>query len=254
MRRSEGRGTVPYCFVLRYDPRQQTICFKEKLLIKDQCKEYLTGLGLRALLKFIEVWMGSCRVQEEYHPEARALLQRGKTGVGAFWHSQILYLLYYLRKRPAAIMVSGSSDGQLVVNALELWNQYPVRGSRFKGGSSAVREMARLMKEKNLHAGIVADGSRGPAQKVQVGALILSRTTGRPVVPIACAAKPAYYFGSWDRMFLPLPLSRVAVVFGEPLHVPADARGRGIEGYRQKLQEGLNQATHRAGQLVGIVS
>ena len=212
----------------------------------------LKNKALRAALKLIELWLGSCRPTRSWHPEAEARQRAGLPMIGAMWHSQLIYLLYHMRQYPAVVMVSGSSDGEWVAKALKLWNQHPVRGSRFKGGSAAIREMARLMKEQRLHAGIIADGSQGPAQKAQIGALVLSRATGFPIVPVAAAARPAYHFNSWDRMFLPLPFSRVAVVFGRPFQVPEDARGRAIEPYRAKLEESLNRATSKAARLIGL--
>ena len=148
-------------------------------------------------------------------------------------------------------MVSASSDGEWVARALRIWGQLPVRGSRLKGGVAAIKKMGRIVKEKGVSAGIVADGANGPACKVQNGALILARDTGLPIVPTGFAARPAHYFNSWDRMILPLPFSRIAMVYGPPLFVASDARGRRLEEYRNLLETRLNQATSRARKLVG---
>jgi lysophospholipid acyltransferase (LPLAT)-like uncharacterized protein len=213
---------------------------------------YIKETGLRAALKLIEAWLGSCRASLHWHPEALAMERKGHPIIGAMWHSQLIYLLYALRRYPAAIMVSGSADGEWVARALAIWGQHPVRGSKFKGGSAAIREIARLVNKEGVNAGIIADGSRGPACRAQIGAIVLARTTGRPIVPIAAAARPAYYFSSWDRLFLPLPFSRVSVVFGQPFLVPKDAKGRMIEPYRNRLQQELNDLTREANRIVGV--
>lgn len=143
-------------------------------------------------------------------------------------------------------MVSGSKDGEWVARALRRWGQVPVRGSRHKGGIAAIRKMASLMVEQGYNAGIVADGSKGPAMVAQKGPVVLARETGAPIIPVGFAARPAYRFGSWDRTILPMPFSRVSVVYGDAIRVPKGARGAEIEALRMRLQEALNTATARA--------
>ena len=47
----------------------------------------------------------------------------------------------------------------------------------------------------------------------------LARATGLPIVAIGAATRPVRRLGSWDRLQLPLPFGRVALVLGEPLAV-----------------------------------
>ena len=148
-------------------------------------------------------------------------------------------------------MVSGSSDGEWVARSLNTWGQIPIRGSRHKGGLRAIREMARIMREQECIAGIVADGSRGPARIAQKGAVVLARETGAPMVPTGLAARPAYRFNSWDRTILPFPWSKVVMVYGRPISVPPDARGIQIEEFRKNLEDSMNEATRLAEEITG---
>ena len=148
-------------------------------------------------------------------------------------------------------MVSGSSDGEWAARSLSSWGQIPIRGSRHKGGLLAIKEMARIMRQQGCKAGIVADGSKGPARIAQKGAIILARETGAPVVPTGFAARPAFKFNSWDRMILPLPGSKVVIVFGRPISVPPDARGIRIEEFRRNLEDSLNESTGIAEEIIG---
>lgn len=213
-------------------------------------KENNTSGGLRILLKTVELFMASCRLRIDSHPESRDIVQKRRQFVIAIWHSSLVYILYHFRKHPAAIMVSGSKDGEWAARALRIWGQHPVRGSRLKGGLAALRDMTRLLKDRHLSAGIVADGSTGPACIAQKGAVILARDTGFPIIPTGFAAEPAFYFRSWDKMVLPLPFSRIAIVYGIPISVPENTRGRKIEDFRLLLEEELNRGTARAKRLV----
>ena len=62
---------------------------------------------------------------------------------------------------------------------------------------------------------------------------------GVPVLPVAVACEKKIILNSWDRFELILPGSRVALCFGEPLVVPPDAKGRGLEECRLELETRL---------------
>ncbi len=201
---------------------------------------------LRMLLRMVEAWLSTCRLVLDRHPLSEELLAQDQQVIVALWHSALIYCLFHFRRYPAAIMVSGSKDGEWVAKALEIWGQKPVRGSKLKGGLVAIREMTRLLKEKKMNAGIVADGSKGPPCVAQKGAIVLARDTGFPIIPIGVSARPAYYFNSWDRLMLPLPFSRVAVVYGGPLYVARATRGTRMEDARLQLERELIKASVRA--------
>ena len=143
-------------------------------------------------------------------------------------------------------MVSGSKDGEWVARAVSLWGQVPVRGSRHKGGIKAIKDMAKCMKERGIGAGIVADGSRGPCKKAQIGALVLSRLTGAPILPLGIAISRAKRLNTWDRLIVPYPFSRAVVALGPPLRVPDHVKGNAIEPYRAQLEYCLNEANRQA--------
>ncbi len=213
-------------------------------------RERSGSTGLKVLLKTVELYMASCRLVLEGHPESIDMIRQNQQAIGALWHSALLYTLYHFRKNRAAIMVSASADGEWVARALKIWGQHPVRGSRLKGGVAAIRDMTRLLKTTNLSAGIVADGATGPAYIAQKGPVILARDTGFPIIPTGFAARPALYFRSWDRMVMPFPFSKIAMIYGPPIYVPPRSRGRELENFRQLLEKELNKATIKARRLI----
>jgi lysophospholipid acyltransferase (LPLAT)-like uncharacterized protein len=83
------------------------------------------------------------------------------------------------------------------------------------------------------------DGPRGPAGEVQPGVILAAAATGWPIQPVAVAATRSKRLRSWDRFLIPLPLSCVHFVYGEPLAVerrtdPAEAAA--------ELKRRLNEA------------
>jgi len=206
----------------------------------------IDNMGLRIALRAVELWLATSRCILSPHPDSKRMFEEGKQVIVALWHAGLIYTLYHFRKLPATIMVSGSRDGEWVARVLNIWGQQPVRGSRLKGGLVAIRDMTSLLKRHPIYAGIVADGSKGPPCIAQKGAVILARDTGLPIVPTGIGARPAYYFNSWDRLMLPMPFSRVVMVYGPPIHVPAKSKGGDIEAFRLLLERELNKATLRA--------
>ena len=205
----------------------------------------------RLLLKAALLWLRTLRAEVLGEERREGLLEPGRPAVVALWHKNLVYTLYHFRHFPGVVMTSRSKDGEWVARAAASWGQRVVRGSRMKGGLEAVARMARLISEDGLSAGIVVDGSKGPACRAQAGALILSRRTGRPILPTGFAARPARRLHTWDRLILPLPFARCCIVYGEPFTVPPSAKGPGLEPWRSKLERALNRADEEAERALG---
>jgi lysophospholipid acyltransferase (LPLAT)-like uncharacterized protein len=156
------------------------------------------------------------------------------------WHGHLAYVFYHFRFRPRqmVLLASPSFDGELIGRIAEKFGARVISGSRNKGGLAALKQMAGLMRQGS-YGGIIADGSRGPYHHVQKGVVVLAREAGAPVLPVAVASERKIMVNSWDRFELILPCSRVAVLFGEPLVVPPDAKGKGLEEFRLELETRL---------------
>jgi len=95
-------------------------------------------------------------------------------------------------------------------------------------------------------AGIVADGSQGPALKVQAGTILLASKTGSPIVPVVWSADRYIAFRSWDRLSLPKPFAKVDYFYGEPLLVPEKLSSEELESYRDELENRLLDLYNKA--------
>jgi lysophospholipid acyltransferase (LPLAT)-like uncharacterized protein len=173
------------------------------------------------------------------------LIRSGRPVIFTPWHCHLLAPIYcfwrfYPGLPPLALMASPSRDGELIA-AVGQGLGFPVAaGSRQKGGVQALRQLAGYM-ARGHSCGLIADGSRGPAHEVQKGVVFLARETQAPIIPVAAAAARKLTFNTWDRFELPLPLSRLAILLGEPLSVPLPARGPALEAARQDLETRLNR-------------
>ena len=114
-------------------------------------------------------------------------------------------------------LVSPSKDGELAARLLAKLEITAVRGSGRRSGAMAMRDMYVAIKDQDLSPLIAPDGSTGPAHEFKPGAIMLARLSGSPVVPLSFSCTRGVKLGTWDRLLLPLPFSRVEVVFDRPL-------------------------------------
>ncbi|MFZ5760032.1 MAG: lysophospholipid acyltransferase family protein [Thermodesulfobacteriota bacterium] len=196
---------------------------------------------LPLLFRFLSFLLfATCRVRRRGEEHFRTLVASGRPFIVSFWHYGVIYIVYQARDLPYVAMVSASADGEFVSRILEGKGFTTVRGSRNRGAVGALKGLIRAM-EKGKNAVLVADGSQGPARKAQAGTILLAAKTGAPILPVGWAASHYRTFRSWDRTALPLPFARVTIWHGEPIAVPADLDGDGLEEYRLKLEGALDE-------------
>jgi len=160
---------------------------------------------------------------------------QGQFPVMAFWHGRILPSIYFFRDRDIVVITSDNFDGEWTAKIIHRFGYTTARGSTSRNAARAALRAKRRMEEGHA-VGITVDGPRGPALVVQPGALWLAKSTGNPIVPFHIEARSYWTAPSWDASQIPYPFSRVAVVFGEPFYVPADADDMAIEAARQNVQ------------------
>ena len=159
--------------------------------------------------------------------------------IGVAWHENALVLAHQFRDRGISIAVSRSRDGDWISALLRpLGYGELVRGSSSRSGATALLGLVRQLRAGTT-VSILADGPRGPARVSKPGPIALGRLSGIVLSPMACRARPAIRFGSWDRTVLPLPFARVQLSWGAPIEVPADADAACQEALREQLERAL---------------
>ena len=151
--------------------------------------------------------------------------QRGECIIAAFWHEGIplVPLLVTRLGWPGrvAVMLSWHRDAEIAAQAMRRLGIGAVRGSETRGRLGALRGLVTAARRGD-DVVIVPDGPRGPRRQAKDGAVQLARATGRPLIAVGAAARPARRLGSWDRMQVPAPFARVALVMSAPLALPAE--------------------------------
>lgn len=192
----------------------------------------------------IKTLLFSCRVVKieglERHEEA--LGRSGGAVVYVTWHQRMSYFFYFGGSRHVTTMISRSRDGEYVARLASWLGFRTVRGSSSRGGTRAVRELARRIKEGEP-GGMLADGPQGPARVAKLGTMVIARDGGAPIIPVLWGADRCWTFNSWDRYLLPKPFARIVLYAAEPLWIPQTAKGEELERYRLLLEERMNEGT-----------
>jgi lysophospholipid acyltransferase (LPLAT)-like uncharacterized protein len=211
-------------------------------------KKLLFNYILPAILYvLVHLWCMTIR-SKNLNPEAEAFFQnlQGKY-ILTLWHSRIFYLFYYFRGRPdLTLLISPSQDGDLLASLARFTGYTVVRGSTYKQTFSGTRSLIKTLKNGG-HVIIIADGSRGPRHKAQIGSIQLARISGAPVIPMTYDGERKYEFNSWDRFVLPLPFTRCAINFAPPITLPYDSEELRMQTLQQELEDALIRITDECG-------
>jgi lysophospholipid acyltransferase (LPLAT)-like uncharacterized protein len=192
----------------------------------------------RAYFKLVDLTSRKVFINREYE---REMDREGSCCVAGF-HGSALFPGYYCRRFGGIIMVSRSWDGDLMDRCLKAWGYDTARGSSSRGGKEALQEMIELARERKCPTGMAVDAPRGPARRAKIGAVILARETGQPILPITSWATRFVQFKSWDRMILPLPFGTIVIVFGQPIAVLQGLSHEEYEALREKTERSLLEA------------
>jgi lysophospholipid acyltransferase (LPLAT)-like uncharacterized protein len=160
------------------------------------------------------------------------------------WHGRGLLLPYLYGHRRCHVLASRSRDGELVARWIRRFGLEPTRGSSSRGGSEALRRLARLLRSGG-EVVVVPDGPRGPREVLKAGVIALARLSGAPIVPVAVGASRQWRLGSWDEFRIPKPFARCVVRFGEPIRVPAGHGRAGQEAARKEVEAALRGLSWR---------
>jgi len=167
----------------------------------------------------------------------------------AFWHEHLLNITAYFGTRCAGlgltILIGHHLDGEIIARIVRGLRMETVRGSKTRGGMAAVEGLLRVLKEGRSIV-FTPDGPRGPRRTAKDGVIVLAQRAGVPIVPITAVARPSVHAGSWDRMELPFPFSRVRAAEGEPIRVSPGAGAAEREKARARLEQELNSLADRA--------
>lgn len=180
-----------------------------------------------------------------------AAASNGKIPIYAFWHNRVFLATYFWRRKAIVVMTSRSFDGEYIARFIQRFGYGAARGSSTRGATGAVVEMVRLMRA-GCPTAFTIDGPKGPPYVAKMGAVLLAKKTGHPVLPFTIrAAKFWEAKKSWDRFQVPKPFTRACVVIAPPIFVSSDADEKELEAKRDELQRALDEVNRHGEEWAG---
>lgn len=165
------------------------------------------------------------------------------------WHDSIMVPIFAGRHTCLSALVSRHQDGSYIAGILRMVGVSSVRGSTKHGGAHALRRMMTTAKDQ--HIVITPDGPRGPRRKIQGGIVFLASHTGRAIIPTAYGCVRSWNIkGTWTDLMMPKPFTKIFLLAGEPIKVPADLSRDEIARYIALVQEEMNRLGIEVGEMV----
>jgi cobalt-zinc-cadmium efflux system protein len=204
--------------------------------------------------RLIRFFWRTCRIRQVGELEAaRDAIRSSRSVIPVYWHQHILFGVHAvlgLRAHglKAGFLISPSVDGTAPAMLAQKVGGHVIRGSSTHTGARALRDFYETVVRQEISPAITPDGPRGPLHDFKPGPVMIAQLTGKPILPISVAASHAWRFGTWDRFELPLPFSRVAIAYGDPVRVPRVLDAQGLARIQREMADRLEalNATARA--------
>jgi len=194
--------------------------------------QFSIGAWSLVSIAVIRQWMGTLDYQVDFgDPEVDPVHPRFRGAkIYVFWHENILVPLFLRGHCNISMLLSRHADADILDRVARMMGFGVVRGSTFRGGSVALRELAERAASGNLT--ITPDGPRGPRRRLAAGCVFLASTLGIPIVAMGLGYARPWRLGTWDRFAVPRPFSRARGVVSRAIRVPPDLDRDDLERYR----------------------
>jgi lysophospholipid acyltransferase (LPLAT)-like uncharacterized protein len=167
----------------------------------------------------------------------------------AVWHDSAVIAAFGGKHARTVALTSRHRDGLFVATVVNFAGVSVVRGSTGASGGRALRELLRVARSRNIV--ITPDGPRGPSRTMSRGIIFLSSRTGNPIVPTAFACSRCWHIpGNWTSLAVPMPFSRVVLLAGEPIQIPARLCTTQINHFVSLVQSAMDDMDRLAHELI----
>lgn len=161
----------------------------------------------------------------------------------AFWHARILMIPYINEGWGGSMLISEHRDGGFIADTMHLLGIDTSRGSSTRGGARAFLEMLRLARD-GRSLGITPDGPKGPPEVVQMGTVQLAKKSGLPLRAVCYATKRHWRVNSWDRFYIPKPLTTGVFVLSDEVYADSDNDQENLRRFQAVMDETQYRADH----------
>ena len=196
-----------------------------KTLIKKVKNSNILSFLINHIIYFyLKLIFSTYQLENKYDYNYSKIINQNN-GVFYFWHQNIIAAIFFFFKNKIIghCIISPSRDGKIIAFIAKKFGFKIIYGSAYKDSIKLIRQSLDVL-DVNKRIGIVGDGSRGPAFKLQRGIIYLATKSDLPLIFIEFKAEWAFTFNkSWDKFQIPLPFSKILVNVHNPVIASKDA-------------------------------
>lgn len=164
--------------------------------------------GYLRLVRATSIWD-----EDGYDAVDSAVAEHGAV-ILVFWHQRTFATPYVFdtAAAPGRSLSADSRPGRVARAMLHRFGYQTTAMPKGHRGRGALRDVLRGLGD-GVSIGIAVDGPRGPARQSKAYPLQWARVTGKPIFVFAYSARRHVNWPSWDRLMLPLPFTRVTLLW-----------------------------------------
>ncbi len=225
----------------------------------DAASYLLTG----ALIRLFWVFESTVDIRAWGVENLRICKRAGQRPLLVMWHGKGFVPMAYFHHEHLCLYASHTRDPDyrgfrlafrwFTLRMIERMGYEVMDASQFASESRGVLHYVQALRN-GCGGAIAADGPAGPMYQAKPGACFLAKKTGVTLLPVGAAISQGARLDQWDQFEIPRPFSRSAIVVGQPIHVPSEAKDEVLEAKRLEMEIALNRATRQAEARLGLRS
>ena len=165
---------------------------------------------------FLVILQATCKIRIQNHNDFCG----HRNFVYSLWHRfWFLWAVSFVRShRRHAWLQHPAAYMKPIHIGLKLMGIRVLLGSGGEEGRKASNDLVALLRQ-GWSTVISPDGPSGPQGVLKRGVLHIALQSEVPILPVRFVASRSFALPSWDKKLLPLPLSKITVVFEKPIFV-----------------------------------
>ena len=184
-------------------------------------------------------------IKEKGRHHLNKILKEKANFIYVSWHGRMTIPIYIHRREGICPMVSLHADGEMIAQTMYKLGFRPVRGSSTRGGKQAFYEMVDMISQGVVGA-MIPDGPQGPRHHFKPGTIYIAQQTNAYLLPMTFSSNKNIVFKSWDKFMLPLPFSKVIVLYGKPIKVPQHISSRKLVVLKNEFEQQMIKLEQQA--------
>lgn len=215
--------------------------------------EWLNNTVASILAGYIHFCYRTSRWDRDGFDELTEYLKTGEPAVMCLWHQRLLMAPFLFDQEVARIcsLNTTARAGVMAGRILEKLG-FEVEAMNPNATNITVSRAVLGRIKRGFSVGMATDGSHGPARVSKTHPILWARSSGKPLFVVAFAARRVIKLPTWDRMHLPLPFTRGALLVRRWEHdVPRKMSEDELETLRNALDISLDAVTDAADRRAG---